>query len=322
MAARRKKVAAGTTGIAATEVGAEAPPPEVASLARQIAADGGTALASYREPFAGKWVVMAALPLDKVEPTPYQRELSDTHVKKLEAVIPKVGRFLDPIVAIRHDGGYWSPNGMHRLHAMRRLGAKAIMALVVPEPEVALRILALNTEKAHNLKDKSLEVVRMAHALAGRADAKKLPEDTWAFEFEEPAYLVVGLCYEERPRFSGGAYLPILKRCVDFSTEPIAESMKVHAKQAKRVLELDDGVVEAVEKLKAAGLKSAYLKPFVVARVNPLRFVPAPKPGQKASRADLDKTLDKMMAGLAKLDPSKIRPQDLASMAGGPPPEE
>ena len=45
---------------------------------------------------------------------------------------------------------------------MTQLGAKAITALVVPEPDVAHRILALNTEKAHNLKEKSLEVSRLA----------------------------------------------------------------------------------------------------------------------------------------------------------------
>ena len=41
---------------------------------------------------------------------------------------------------------------------MRRLGAKSITVLVVPEREVAWQILALNTEKAHNIKERSLWV--------------------------------------------------------------------------------------------------------------------------------------------------------------------
>ena len=49
--------------------------------------------------------------------------------------------------------------------AMRRLGARAITALVVPKREIAWQILALNTEKAHNLREKSLEVIRIYRGL-------------------------------------------------------------------------------------------------------------------------------------------------------------
>ena len=66
---------------------------------------------------------------------------------------------------------------MHRLSALGALGAKTVVALVMPEPEIAFRILALNTEKAHNLKDKALEVIRMARALAEtRIPARSRPE--------------------------------------------------------------------------------------------------------------------------------------------------
>jgi len=77
----------------------------------------------------------------------------------LEKAIGDLDRYLDPIVTVRVDDKYWTPNGHHRLSAMRALGAKSIMALVVVDPKVAYRILALNTEKAHNLKEKSLEVI-------------------------------------------------------------------------------------------------------------------------------------------------------------------
>lgn len=156
-ARRRRKPAGASIGLAATELQAAAPPSEVAALHRAIEDDGGKILAVYREPYGGRWLVLAALPIELVEPTPYQRNLSDAHMRKLEAVIGKIGRFLDPIIAVRalkpdHAVKYWTPNGNHRLSAMRTLGAKSIIAIVVPETVAAYQILALNTEKAHNLR--------------------------------------------------------------------------------------------------------------------------------------------------------------------------
>src|SRR5690606_2631469 len=155
---RKKKVKAeaGSVGLTAEEVASGSPPAEVASLRKQIEDAGGRALSVYREPLGGHWVALAALPLDKVKPTPYQRELSKAHAERLATVIPKVGRFLDPVIAVPDASGtFISPNGMHRLAALETLGAKTVVALVMPEPEIAFRILALNTEKAHNLKDKA-----------------------------------------------------------------------------------------------------------------------------------------------------------------------
>jgi ParB family chromosome partitioning protein len=321
MPPRKKKAAQGSVGLDATEVASGKPSKELDALASQVEGDGGSVLARYRDPFGGMWVLLAALPLDKVEPTPYQRELSETHAARLAGVIPKVGRFLDPVIAIAHDGGYWTPNGMHRLAALKRLGAKSVTALVLPEPEVAFRILALNTEKAHNLKDKSLEVVRMARGLAAVTESAKRPESDWAFEFEEPGYLTVGVCYETNGRFSGGAYMPVVKRTVEFSSKPIGKSLAEHEARAERLLELDKAVVDAVAKLKAAGFTSGYLKPFVIARINPLRFQKAAKPGQKAPRADFDATVDKMLESAKKFDASKVKAADLAAAAAMAPAE-
>lgn len=163
---RRRKLVRASTGLAADELQAAAPPGTVAELHQQIETDGGKALSVYRESYGGQWLVHAALPIELVEPTPYQRNISDTHVRKLERVLSKIGRFLDPIIAVRivkpaHAAKYWTPNGNHRLSAMRTLGAKSIIAIVVSEASAAYQILALNTEKAHNLREKALEVIRM-----------------------------------------------------------------------------------------------------------------------------------------------------------------
>ena len=317
---RKTKPKPKSAGLEPADVADRSPPAAMARLADEVAAEGGHVLASYRDPLGGHWLSLAVLPIDRIEPTPFQRELSDAHTKRLVGVIPKVGRFLDPLVAVRGEaGGFWTPNGMHRLEAMRRLGARSIVVLLVPEAELAYRILALNTEKAHNLKDKSLEVVRMADALVADAAQAKRPESDWAFEFEEPAYLTIGRVYQERPRYSGGAYMPVVRRCEAFLDKPLKAAVATRAERAARLVELDELVNELVGKLKAAGLKSAYLKPFVVARLNPLRFVPAAR-GKEAKPAEFDKTIDQMIEKGKKFDAGKVKPQDLASM-GGPPPE-
>ena len=278
-----------------------------------IEGDGGKVLAIYREPYGGRWVLLAALPIELVEPTPFQRNLSDTHVRKLELVIGKIGRFLDPIIAVPAPKGdqvakYWTPNGNHRLSAMKTLGAKSIVAIVVPEPAAAYQILAMNTEKAHNLREKSLEVIRMYKELARLDD---VTEDTYALEFEEPAFMTLGLCYEERPRFSGGAYHPVLKRVDEFLKKPMRLAIELRSERAKTLLALDDQIVEQVEALKAKGLTSPYLKSFVVTRVNPIRFRP-----KDAAPLSFDEVFDRMATATAKFNPEKIKMEDLARSGG------
>lgn len=311
---RKKKVEAGSVGLAAGEVTAVSAPAALHPLRAQIEAAGGTVIATYREPFGGNWVALAALPLDKVKPTPYQRELSKAHTDRLAAVIPKVGRFLDPVIAVTDPAGdgFISPNGMHRLAALAALGAKTVIALVIPEPEIAFRILALNTEKAHNLKDKALEVIRMARAIAADPRKAGTSEADVAFELEQPQLVTLGVCYEKNARFSGGAYNAVVARTEVFSTEPMKKSLGLREAHAERLLELDEAVTAAVARLKEAGFTSGYLKPIVVARINPLRFI---KAGKDDARPDFDRTIDRMLEGARKFDPSKVKAQDVAIAA-------
>ncbi|MGH7208157.1 MAG: chromosome partitioning protein ParB [Nitrospiraceae bacterium] len=325
-ARRRRKPAGVSIGLAATELLAAAPPGEVAELHRSIEQDGGKVLSVYREPYGGRWVGMAALPIGWVEPPPRQRNRSDAHARKLEAVIGTFGRFLDPIIAVRAPGErgkgvagsggtgggpkFWTPNGHHRLSAMKTLGAKSITAIVVPEAAAAYQILALNTEKAHNLREKALEVIRMYKELAKLAEVS---EESYALEFEEPALITLGLCYEARPRFSGGAYHPVLKRVDEFLKQPLRAAMQVRQKRAGAVMGLDDLVVQQVEALKARGMTSPYLKSFVVARVNPIRFRP-----KDAAPLAFDEVMDRMTKAAAKFNPASIKLDDLARSGGAP----
>src|SRR6187431_2066287 len=313
-AVRRKKVAAASVGLTpaeAKQVSAGA----LDALVAQVEDEGGTVLGQYNDPFGGKPLLIVALPVGIVEPTPYQRDPSEAHVKRLMGVVEKIGLFLDPIIAIRHEDRYWTPNGNHRLQALKKLGVRTIVALLVPDPQVAFKILALNTEKAHNLREKSLETIRMARALAGAKTSKDESESAYAFEFEQPAFLTLGAAYEERPRLSGGAYQPILRRVDGFLDEPMTKAVKERERRSRKILKLDDAVGAAVEKLKAKGLTSPYLKPFVVARVNYTRF-------SKATSFDYDETLDKIIASAQKFNAERIKQEDVAKAGGGPPDEE
>jgi ParB family chromosome partitioning protein len=285
----------------------EGPAAEIKKLVEKA---GGALVGQYKDPLGGHPALLAVLPIEAVEPTPFQRDLSDTHHKKLADVINKTGRFLDPIIAVTApNGGFWTPNGRHRLEAMRRLGAKAITTLIVPDREVAWQILALNTEKAHNLKERSLEVIRIYRGLVDE-DASR-PESQFTFYLDEPALVTLGVCYERVPRFGGGVYHPVLRRLEAFTDEPLRAALKDHEKNASQVLDLEEKVAAAVKKLKERGLVSPYLRAFVVARINPLRWI-------KGEPPPLEEVLKTMRDRAAKFNVEKIKPQDLAGAAGPP----
>src|SRR5262245_18159563 len=218
---RKKKAEPGSRGLSPAEIREGKPSAAGSALAAAIEEDGGAPLAVYRDPLGGNWQVLAALPVEKVDPTPFQRDLSETHVKRLTDVLEALDRFLDPIIAVAtEEARYRTPNGNHRLACLRALGARSVVALVLPESEVAYKILALNTEKAHNLREKSLEVIRMARDLAPRG---RKSEKDYALEFEEAAFLTLGLCYEQNGRFAGGAYHALLKRIDAFLDAPLSD---------------------------------------------------------------------------------------------------
>ena len=311
---KRRKLPGRSVGLAPKELTGIVPT-AIEDLQRAIDNDGAKVISSYREPFGGHWLILASLPIEQVEPTPYQRNLSDTHVRKLETVIAKLGRFLDPIIVVRgqtDNNGirYWTPNGNHRLSALRTLGAKSVTAIVVPEASTAYKILALNTEKSHNLRERAMEVIKMYQELATLDGAS---EESYALEFEEAALITLGLCYLEQGRFSGGAYHPILRRADGFLKKPLQSALEIRRQRSGAVLDLDKAVVEKVEALKTKGLTSPYLKSFVVARINPLRFRP-----KDAAPLSFDEVMHSMIKAINKFTPEKIKMEDLARSAGAP----
>jgi ParB family chromosome partitioning protein len=302
----RKGVKLQPTSLEAPQLALADRPPELDALAREVEGDGGAVLAAYREPLGGHGLLFVSLPVEKVERTPFQRDVSDAHVRKLTVAMDKTKRYLDPIIAVREGDHYMTPNGGHRLTALKELGAKAVLALLVPERQVAYQILALNIEKAHNLREKALEVVRMYRDLAGSLDPR---ETEMALEFEEAALVTLGFAYEQRPRLSGGAYHPILKKVDVLEDQKLSRALPERERRAAVLLAFDDAVSEAVARLKEKGFDSPYLKAFVVARVNPLRFM-------KGAVPPFDDLLAQMTKRARGMDPSKVRSADLAASGG------
>jgi ParB family chromosome partitioning protein len=307
---RPRKAKPGTRGLAPAEARLESLSGSAKEVAERVESVGGQLLGSYHDPLGKQPVLVAVLPIESVEPTPFQRDLSQVHHRKLADVLDRTGMFLDPIIAVTApEKGFWTPNGMHRLMAMRRLGARAITALVIPKREIAWQILALNTEKAHNLREKALEVIRIYRGLLDE-DASRA-ETGFSFYLEEASLVTLGICYEKNGKFAGGAYNPIVRRLESFSEEPIGKAVKAHEKRAEMLMELDERVTEAVKKLKDKGFVSPYLRTFVVARINPLRWIQGDPP-------PLEEVLKTMRDRAARFNVEKIKQSDLANMGGAP----
>ena len=334
MAARKKAASAGTRsgrvskrargklapggearGLDAAQVAIALESPEIADLAALVRAAGGAPIGAYHEPLGGRALMLASLPLQAVQPTPFQRDLSPTHAKRLAQKIDETAAFLDPLIVVRgEDGQLWTPNGRHRLAAAKVLGLRQITALISPDESLAYRILALNTEKAHNLRDRSLEVVRMARSLARRDGQRR--ESQFTAEFESPELLTLGMVYEHSSRFAGGAYSAFLKKVDRFSDRTLTVSLREREDYAARLQEIDSQVKRLITALQARGFKSPYLRNYVVARINPVRFHKAKK-GDTKPPMPLAQALTRMTAAARTFKVDSVSNSDLAWVAVG-----
>jgi ParB family chromosome partitioning protein len=284
-----------------------APPAAVSALAEQVEKDGGRVLAAYQEPVGEHWQLFCLLPLRSVEPTPYQRDLSPAHAKRLTDVVKRLDRFVDPVVVVSpRPGVYWTPNGHHRRTALEKLKAVLIPAILVPEPAVAYQILALNTEKAHNLKEKSLEVIRMYKALA--AESPRSSEEDWAFQLESPHFITLGLVYEDNLRFAGGAFAPILKRVDRFLKGKLPATLEERKDRAAQVVAADAALGKAVAALKKRGINHPYLKNYLLARTSPLTRA-------RKTLPTFAQCFTRLLAAIEQLDLAKVRYEEVRRAA-------
>jgi ParB family chromosome partitioning protein len=302
-------------GLDAAQVAIAMDSPEIADLAALVRDAGGAPIGAYHEPLGGRALMLASIPLSAVQPTPFQRDLSPTHAKRLAEKIDETAAFLDPLIVVRGDDGrLWTPNGRHRLAAGKVLGLKQITALISPDETLAYRILALNTEKAHNLRDRSLEVIRMARSLAARQSTAK--ESQFSNEFEAPELITLGMVYEKASRFAGGAYSSFLKKVDRFSDRTLPVSLRERQDYASRLLEIDTQVKRIIAALQAKGFKSPYLRNYVAARINPVRFHKVKK-GDTKPPMPLAQALTRMAAAAKGFKLESVSNSDLAWVAVG-----
>jgi ParB family chromosome partitioning protein len=313
----RGKLAPGrkARGLEAAEMVIALDSPDIAGLAALVRSAGGMPIGAYREPLGGRAILLASLPLAALQPTPFQRDLSPAHVKRLSQKIDETSAFLDPLIVVRGEQDQlWTPNGRHRLAAAKVLGLRQITALISPDESLAYRILALNTEKAHNLRDRSLEVIRMARSLAKRQPHAH--EVKFIAEFESPELLTLGIIYERSSRFAGGAYSAFLKKVDRFSERTLAASLRERENSAARLEEIDSHVKRIIVGLQARGFKSPYLRNYVVARINPVRFHKAKK-GDTKPPMPLAQALTRMAAAAKTFKVESVSNSDIAWVAVG-----
>ncbi|MBI2493938.1 MAG: ParB N-terminal domain-containing protein [Candidatus Rokubacteria bacterium] len=286
---------------------AKEPSREAQALAVQVERDGGQVLAVYQEPVGGHWQLFCLLPRERCEASPYQRDLSPTHVKRLTESIKRLDRFVDPIVVVSPKPGvYWTPNGNHRRAVLEKLKAARVPAILVVEPETVFEVLPLNVEKAHNLKEKSLEVIRMYRALVKQEPGTT--EEAWAFQFESPHFVTLGLLYEENKRFAGGAFAPILRRVDKFLKLTLPRGLEERRERADLVREADAALGDVVQKIKKRGINHPYVKNYVLARTTPLTRA-------RKTLPPFDQTFKKLRENLKAFDVSKVRYDEIQRSA-------
>ncbi len=283
------------------------PSREASALATQVERDGGRVLAMYQDPVGDHWQIFCAMPRDRVQASPYQRDLSPTHVKRLTEAVKRLDRFVDPIVLVSPaPGTYWTPNGNHRRAVLDRLRAEYIPAILVVEPSVSFDVLALNTEKAHNLKERSLEVIRMYRALV--EDEPSTTEEHWSFQFESPHLITLGLLYEQNKRFAGGAFAPILRRVDKCLKVTLRKGLEAREERAAMVREADEALADAVAKIKKRGINHPYVKNYVLARTTPLTRA-------RKTLPPFEQTFRKLKDNIEAFDVAKVRYDDIQRVA-------
>jgi ParB family transcriptional regulator, chromosome partitioning protein len=277
------------------------------ALAEQVGRDGGHVLAVYQEPVGEHWQLFCLLPRTKVEASPYQRDVSPTHVKRLTEAVKKIDRFVDPILAVSPEPGvYWTPNGNHRRTALDKLKADYVPTILVAEPEVAFQVLPLNTEKAHNLKEKSFEVIRMYRALAEQQPTST--EEAWAFQFESAHFVTLGLLYEQNKRFAGGAFAPILRRVDKFLKGTLRRGIDDRGERAEMVRAADETLGQVVAKVKKRGINHPYVKNYLLARTTPLTRA-------RKTLPSFEQTFKKLRDNLEDFDVAKVRYDEIQRSA-------
>lgn len=215
-------------------------------------------IAVFEDPVKKQPLKLALFKLEEIEAPPFQRDVSESLKKHLEMAIEKLG-FLTPIVVVPKEGKYFVVDGRHRLEAMRELGAREILAIVVDE-SLYHYILEFNTEKPPNVKEKSKQAYRLYIDFL-REDPQLIEEDLFTY-FKEPMLITFGFTIEEYDnRFPASFYESFLSKIDEFLKKPLNKAVEERRKRAESLIDLNRIVNE---KYAEFGWENALLKGEIV----------------------------------------------------------
>jgi ParB family chromosome partitioning protein len=133
-------------------------------------------------------------------------------------------------------------------------------------------------------------------------------EEDYAFQFESPHFVTLGLLYEQNKRFAGGAFAPILRRVDKFLKGRFPKTLKEREERADLVREADEALAGAVAKIKKRGINHPYVKNFVLARTTPLTR-------QRKTLPGFEQTFKKLVENIEAFDVSKVRYEEIQRSA-------
>ncbi|MFN3505702.1 MAG: ParB/RepB/Spo0J family partition protein [Caldimicrobium sp.] len=215
-------------------------------------------IATFEDPVKKQPLKLALFKIEEIDAPPFQRDISESLKKHLEMAIEKLG-FLTPIVVVPKGGRYYVVDGRHRLEAMRELGAREILAVVVDE-SLYHYILEFNTEKPPNVKEKAKQAYRLYMDFI-KEDETLIEEDLFVY-FKEPMLITFGFAIEELDsKFPASFYESFVSKIDEFLKLPLKEAVDERRKRAHRLIELNKIVNE---KYAEFGWENALLKGEIV----------------------------------------------------------
>src|SRR2546427_10255128 len=89
-----------TKGLEALDCKLEISAEPLREVVTRVQKQGGAIVGSCRDPLGGSPLAITVLPVDSIEPSPFQRDLSEVHHKKRAGVIYKTETYLNPVISV------------------------------------------------------------------------------------------------------------------------------------------------------------------------------------------------------------------------------
>jgi len=221
---RPRKAKAGTRGLLPAESRLDSLPGDAQEVRDRIEREGGLVVGAYNDPLGKTRCCSPSCRSRASSRRPFSGPVADSPQKARRRPgphrhVPRPG-----------DRGHGAEGGF--LDAQRKASPRgdapsrreSITALVVPKREIAWQILALNTEKAHNLRERARR--GDPHLPRPHGRGREAHRERLLLLPEEASFVTLGVCYEKNGKFAGGAYNPIVRRLKKFSEEPLSKAIK------------------------------------------------------------------------------------------------